>query len=105
MAPAFLSTRLKFQLVLWSADLLGKWRLEKKIPHLHTLMKGSQQHKLFCFATVLVIQTIIADMNVLGNAWCFIRSVAAAKYDTWNSLAYLAEICWKKHELLFLPLN
>lgn len=33
------------------------------------LDEGSEQHKLFCFAMVLIIQTIITDMNILGNAW------------------------------------
>lgn len=78
----------------WSVGKMEAW---KKIPNLHILMRGSQQHKLFCFATVLIIQTITADMNILGHTWCFIRSVAGTKYKTRHYLAYLTEICWWKN--------
>lgn len=67
MVNVFPFTRYKFQLVLWSADLLGAWRVEKENPHLHTLMKGSEKHKQFCFSVVLIIYTIITDTILLGK--------------------------------------
>lgn len=50
----------------WSVGKMEAWKENTSFAYLD---EGSQQHKLFCFAMVLIIQTIITDMNILGNAW------------------------------------
>lgn len=41
--------------------------MKRKNAHLHTLMKGSEKHKQFCFSTALIIYTIITYAFLLGK--------------------------------------
>lgn len=87
----------------WSVGKMEAWK--EKTPFAY-LDEGSQQHKLFCFAMVLIIHTIITDMNILGNAWFLLSykcSLVATKYGTpWCPSTYLNEICWKQMSTLAL---
>lgn len=87
----------------WSVGKMEAWKENTSFAYLD---EGSQQHKLFCFAMVLIIQTIITDQNILGDAW-FLVEVQMLQN---KKLPDVFQYFWMKSvedkcRLLFFPLH
>lgn len=82
----------------WSVGKMEAWKENTSFAYLD---EGSQQYKLFCFAMVLIIQTIITDRNILGDAW-FLVEVQMLQNE---KHPYLNEIWQMSTLLLSTPLE
>lgn len=81
----------------WSVGKMEAWKENTSFAYLD---EGSQQYKLFCFAMVLIIQTIITDRNILGDAFLVeVQMVQNEKHP------YLNEIWQMSTLLLSTPLE